>query len=45
MDTRAGRFYENRAVIVSEMLAEKVKAVCDMRELGLLGREDQAPFV
>lgn len=45
MDTRAGRFYENRTVIVSDVLAEKGKAVCDMRDLGLLGREDQAAFV
>jgi hypothetical protein len=45
VDTGAGRFHENRAVIVAEMLTEKVKPVGDMRDLGLLGREDQAAFV
>jgi hypothetical protein len=45
VDIGAGGFHENRAVIVSDVLAEKVKAVGDMRDLGLLGREDQAPFV
>ena len=45
VDTGAGGFHENRAVIISDVLAEKVKAVGDMGDLGLLGREDQAAFV
>ena len=43
--TGAGGFHENRTVIVPDVLAEKVNAVGDMGDLGLLGREDQAALV
>ena len=36
VDTAARGFHENGAVIVSDVLAEKVKAVRDMRDLSLL---------
>src|SRR5215467_14780191 len=45
VDTLAGGFDEYRAAVVADVLTEKVKAVGDMCDLGLLGREDQPPFV
>jgi len=37
VDTAARGFHENRAVIVADVLTEKVKPVSDMRDRGLLG--------
>lgn len=45
VDTLAGGCHENRAVIVTDVLAEKVKASGDMRDFGLLGGENQITFV
>ena len=45
VDTLARGFHENRAMIVPDVLAEKVKAVRDMRDLGFLRGEDQASFL
>ncbi len=38
-----GRLYQDCAVIVTDVLSEELKSVCDMRDFGLLLREREPP--